>query len=148
MVSPPGRGAHKGNSKDVSRKEIRPGSVSAIPKIAIVDDDHAIREALDDMIQSCGYQSELFDSAEAFLAYPDRRSIDCMLLDVKMPGLTGLELQSVLNAEPSRPPIIFMTSYSDERTRSAAMEGGALAFLGKPVEFDRLIAYLNVALKL
>jgi len=121
--------------------------VSAIPKIAIVDDDHAIREALDDMVQSCGYESRLFDSAEAFLAYPERRTIDCMLLDVKMPGLTGLELQAMLNAEPSRPPIIFMTSYRDERTRSAAMEGGALAFLGKPVEFEKLITSLDAALK-
>lgn len=105
-----------------------------------------MREALDDLIHSCGYASRLFEPAEAFLSCPDRLAFDCMLVDVKMPGLSGIELQAVMNGEPSRPPIIFMTSYRDERTRSAAMEGGALAFLGKPVEFDSLIAYLDVAL--
>ncbi len=115
--------------------------------IAVVDDDQAIREALDDLIQSCGYQSKLFGSAEEFLAFDDRAAIDCMLVDVKMPGLSGIELQEILNGEPEKPPMIFMTSYRDERTRSAAMEGGALAFLGKPVEFDSLISYLEMALK-
>jgi FixJ family two-component response regulator len=121
--------------------------VSSIPLIAIVDDDQAMREALDDMIKSCGYDSRLFVSAEDFLADEDRRAIDCMLLDVKMPGLTGLDLQAILNGEATKPPIIFMTSYRDERTRSAAMDGGALAFLGKPVEFDRLIKVLEDALR-
>jgi FixJ family two-component response regulator len=121
--------------------------VSSIPLIAIVDDDQAMREALDDMIKSCGYDSRLFVSAEDFLADADRRAIDCMLLDVKMPGLTGLDLQTILNGEATKPPIIFMTSYRDERTRSAAMDGGALAFLGKPVEFDRLIKVLEDALR-
>lgn len=121
--------------------------MSPIPTIAIVDDDQAMREALDDLIQSCGYESRLFPSAEAFLSDPNRRSIDCMLVDVKMPGLSGIELQAVLNSEPSKPPIIFMTSYRDERTRSAAMDGGALAFLGKPVEFDSLICFLEKALR-
>lgn len=115
--------------------------------IAVVDDDQAIREALDDLIQSCGYQSKLFASAEEFLAFDDRATIDCMLVDVKMPGLSGIELQQILNGEPEKPPMIFMTSYRDERTRTAAMEGGALAFLGKPVEFDSLINYLEIALR-
>ncbi|CDN48844.1 MULTISPECIES: response regulator transcription factor [Rhizobium/Agrobacterium group] len=120
--------------------------MSPVPTIAIVDDDQAMREALDDMVKSCGYESRLFSSAEEFLSLEQRDSIDCMLLDVKMPGLSGLELQAQLNTEPPKPPIIFMTSYHDERTRSAAMEGGALAFLGKPVEFDCLIAALEKAL--
>ncbi|CDZ55220.1 response regulator transcription factor [Neorhizobium galegae] len=120
--------------------------MSFVPTIAIVDDDQAMREALDDMVKSCGYESRLFSSAEEFLSLEQRDSIVCMLLDVKMPGLSGLELQALLNTEPPKPPIIFMTSYHDERTRSAAMEGGALAFLGKPVEFDCLIAALEKAL--
>lgn len=120
--------------------------MSSIPTIAIVDDDRAMREALDDLIHSCGYNSQLFESAEEFLSYPERQGFDCMLVDVKMPGLSGIELQSILSAEPSKPPIIFMTSYRDDRTRAAAMSGGALAFLGKPVEFERLIAYLDMAL--
>lgn len=120
--------------------------MSSAPIIAIVDDDQAMREALDDMVKSCGYESRLFSSAEDFLSLEDRSSIDCMLLDVKMPGLTGLELQAILNKQPPKPPVIFMTSYHDERTRASAMDGGALAFLGKPVEFECLMASLENAL--
>jgi FixJ family two-component response regulator len=115
--------------------------------IAIIDDDFAIREALDDLVQSMGHQSVLFDSAEAFLAYNKRSSIDCMLVDVKMQGLSGLELQDRINKEPHRPPTIFMTSYRDERTRASALEGGALACLGKPVDFAELMKFIGLALQ-
>jgi FixJ family two-component response regulator len=114
--------------------------------IAIVDDDQAIREALDDLVLSCGYQSRLFANAEEFLAYDERSEIDCVLLDVSMPGLSGIDLQAELNKEPPRPPIIFMTSYCDDRTRSAAMDGGAFAFLGKPVDIKTLLSCLEAAL--
>ncbi len=118
------------------------------PVIAIVDDDRSIREALDDLILSCGYHSRLFTSAEEYLAAQELASIDCMLVDVKMPGLTGLELQAVLNEQDAlKPPMIFMTSYSDDKTRAAAMTGGAFAFLGKPVNFDQLVQCLEQALK-
>lgn len=121
--------------------------MSRKPVIAIVDDDQSIREALDDLVLSCGYRSRLYTSAEEFLADVDRLSIDCMLVDVKMPGLTGIELQDVLNRlGTAKPPVIFMTSYRDERTRAAAMDGGALAFLGKPVNFSELVECLDKAL--
>lgn len=126
----------------------RPEKLSRTPVIAIVDDDQSIREALDDLVLSCGYQSRLFTSAEEFLAADDQSAIDCMLVDVKMPGLTGLELQAVLNEqEAPRPPMIFMTSYRDDKTRTAAMNGGAFAFLGKPVNFSQLVQCLERALK-
>lgn len=114
--------------------------------IAIVDDDEAIREALDDLLKSCGYRSRLFSSAEAFLSEADRRTIDCVLVDVKMSGLSGIELQALLSHDPARPPMIFMTSYKDERTRSAVMDGGAFAFLGKPVDVTQLMHTLEEAL--
>lgn len=121
--------------------------MSRKPVIAIVDDDQSIREALDDLVLSCGYQSRLFTSAETFLADGDRTLIDCMLVDVKMPGLSGIELQALLNMQAaSKPPMIFMTSYSDERTKAAAMDGGAFAFLGKPVDFGQLVLCLERAL--
>ncbi|RYE39928.1 MAG: response regulator [Hyphomicrobiales bacterium] len=121
--------------------------MSRKPVIAIVDDDQSIREALDDLVLSCGYHSLLFSSAEAFLAVSERSTVDCLLLDVKMPGMSGIELQAVLNGENGpKPPIIFMTSYRDERTRAAAMSGGALAFLGKPVDFGQLVRCLEKAL--
>lgn len=122
--------------------------MSKIPVIAIVDDDQSIREALDDLVLSCGYDSRLFTSAEEFLAADDQSAIDCMIVDVKMPGLTGIELQNVLSErETPRPPMIFMTSYSDDKTRAAAMNGGAFAFLGKPVNFGQLVQCLDQALK-
>jgi FixJ family two-component response regulator len=118
------------------------------PLIAIVDDDLAIREALDDLVKSLGHRSKLFESAEAFLRFQPRASIDCMVVDVKMPGLSGIELQGHLNQDGDRPPMIFMTSYHDDRTRTAALDGGALAFLGKPVDLSKLIEYIDVALAL
>ncbi|MBM7043838.1 MULTISPECIES: response regulator transcription factor [Rhizobium] len=117
-----------------------------VPTIAIVDDDHAIREAMDDLVKSCGYECRLFASAEEFLAFEPRSAIDCMLVDVKMPGLSGIELQAELNRHSARPPMIFVTSHKDERTRKRAMNGGAFAFLGKPVDIERLIGCLESAL--
>lgn len=120
--------------------------MSSLSTIAIVDDDQAIREALDDLVQSCGYHSALFSSAEEFLAYDDWADIDCMLVDVKMPGMSGLELQDELTKASRRPPMIFMTSYKDERTRTTALDGGAFAIFGKPVNIDELIDCLGQAL--
>lgn len=117
-----------------------------VPTIAIVDDDQAIREAMDDLVKSCGYECRLFTSAEEFLAFEPRTAIDCMLVDVKMPGLSGIELQAELNRRSQRPPMIFVTSHKDERTRKRAMNGGAFAFLGKPVDIEKLIGCLESAL--
>ncbi|MBX4867172.1 MULTISPECIES: response regulator transcription factor [Rhizobium] len=114
-----------------------------VPTIAVVDDDQAIREAMDDLIKNFGYNSCLFSSAEEFLDFEPRSEIDCMLVDVKMPGLTGTELLAELNRQGDRPPMIFVTSYDDERTRKAALSGGAFAFLRKPVDVGALIACLE-----
>jgi len=100
---------------------------------------------MDDLVKSCGYDCRLFSSAEEFLAFEPRSEIDCMLVDVKMPGLSGIELQSELNKQSGRPPMIFVTSYKDERTKAIAMSGGALAVFGKPVDIDTLINCLESA---
>lgn len=122
--------------------------MSRKPVVTIVDDDQSIREALNDLALSCGYQSRLYSSAEAFLAERDIVAVDCMLVDVKMPGMSGIELQAVLNDRPApKPPMIFMTSYRDERTRAAVMSGGAFEFLSKPVDFARLIICLEQAIQ-
>jgi len=120
--------------------------VSRVPLIAVVDDDHAIREALDDLIRSLGYRSALFCSAEAFLADADRAAVGCMVVDVQMPGLSGLELQARLNREGGKPPMIFMSSYFDETTRSKALKAGAHCFLSKPVDDEILISEMHAAL--
>lgn len=117
-----------------------------VPVIAVVDDDPAIREAMDDLIMSFGYECRLFVSAEQFLESKQQADIDCIVVDVKMPGLSGIELQSELNRRGNHPPMIFVTSYQDERTRNAALNGGALAFLGKPVNIVSLIGYLESVL--
>ncbi|CUX64455.1 MULTISPECIES: response regulator transcription factor [Agrobacterium] len=116
-----------------------------VPVIAVVDDDPAIREAMDDLIMSFGYECRLFASAEHFLE-SQQAGIDCIVVDVKMPGLSGIELQSELNRRGNHPPMIFVTSYEDERTRNAALSGGALAFLRKPVNIGNLIGCLESVL--
>jgi FixJ family two-component response regulator len=137
--------AHKDVSS-IGRQSDKVALLPPVPTIAIVDDDHAIREAMDDLVKSCGYECRLFASAEEFLALAQPSAIDCMLIDVKMPGLSGIELQAELNKRSKRPPVIFITSHKDERTRRTAMNGGAFAFLGKPVDIEKLIGYLESAL--
>jgi Response regulator len=117
--------------------------VGSEPVIAIVDDDASIREALGDLIQSLGYRCLGFASAEEFLGFADRSSIACMITDINMPGLTGLELQDRLNADGHPPPIIFMTSYADDATKAKALGGGARSFFGKPVDDDVLVDCLT-----
>jgi FixJ family two-component response regulator len=134
--------AHNSNWKAVKKVV----SLPLVPTIAVIDDDQAIREAMDDLVKSCGYKCRLFASAEEFLAFEPRSEINCMLVDVKMPGLSGVELQAELNKHSGRPPMIFVTSSRDERTRNTAINGGAFAFLGKPVNIEKLIGCLESAL--
>lgn len=112
-----------------------------------MDDDASIREALDDLMLSCGYKSRLYSSAEDFLADADVGEVDCMLVDVKMSGMSGIELQKTLNERPRRPPMVFMTSYRDKKTKDAAIKGGALGFLGKPVDFAELVRCIEIAIR-
>lgn len=121
-------------------------TVQDSPIIAVVDDDPSIREALDDLLQSLGYRSLLFVSAEDFLNRKPSDSIDCIVIDVRMPGLSGLELQDRLNLDGARPPTLFMTSDSDPVTRAKAFAGGAHDVLGKPVDDDVLVRCLDSAL--
>lgn len=120
--------------------------MSRIPIIAVVDDSFAIRDALFDLISSLGFLPQLYASAEEFLCDPDRGDVDVMIVDFKMQGMTGLDLQLRLNAEDACPPFILMTSYHEDRLRQAVLAGGAIAFLQKPFDANVLIAYLNDAL--
>jgi FixJ family two-component response regulator len=125
------------------------GNVSPVPetaKIAVVDDDLDIREALKGLIESLGYGTLLFASAEELLAFPKRGEIDCMIVDVRMAGLDGIELQARLRNDARCPPIVFMTSYADDATRKRALAGGACCFLGKPVDDKVLVECLEAAL--
>ncbi|MGO1074616.1 response regulator transcription factor [Inquilinus sp. CA228] len=121
--------------------------MSHSPVIAVIDDDQAIREALEDLLSSLGYSALPFASAEEFLAFPGRSAVACMVVDVRMGGMTGLDLQALLNAQGGSSPMIFMTSYTDAATRSKALAGGAHGFLEKPVDAEVLIGCLASALR-
>ena len=111
--------------------------------VAIVDDDISIREALTDLLESYGYESRSFESADHFLSDRHRQDVLCVLLDVNMPGRSGLELQNLLFRETSPPAIIFVTSRHDARTQMIAMRGGAVAFLTKPLDIAQLMNALG-----
>jgi FixJ family two-component response regulator len=117
-----------------------------IPLIAIVDDDDHLRNSLDNLIRSTGFQAKGFSSAEAFLASNQADSTACLILDVRMPGMNGLELQGRIIAADWHIPIIFITSYEDDDVRVRALEAGAVGFLYKPFRDEELLDALNAAL--
>jgi FixJ family two-component response regulator len=115
--------------------------------IAIVDDDEAVREALGMLVRSLSHKASTFGSAEEFLKSKQFSNTSCIITDLQMPGLSGLDLQDLLLARGHRFPIIFITAHSDENVRARAMKAGAVAFLSKPVNPDHLLGYLDEALK-
>jgi len=118
-----------------------------VPLIAIVDDDDALRTSLDDLLRSLGFQTQDFRSAEAFLSANQARDPACLILDVRMPGMNGLELQRQLVAANWRIPIIFITSHVDDDARARALAAGAVAFLYKPCREEDLLKAIDVALQ-
>jgi FixJ family two-component response regulator len=114
--------------------------------ISIVDDDEFVREATKGLVRSLGYSATTFASAEEFLQSKWINDTTCVISDVKMPGLSGVELQTRLIAQGNRTPIIFVSAISDERTRARALKAGAIGFLSKPFNEKRLIEYLHAAL--
>ena len=115
--------------------------------IAIVDDDDVVREAMKSLMRSLGYNASTFGSADEFLKSEQVSKTSCLITDLHMPGLSGLDLQNRLIATGHRFPIIFITGYPDEEVRAQAMKAGAIAFLSKPFNADHLISYLDKALK-
>lgn len=115
--------------------------------ITVVDDDESVREALENLISSVGFEVKLFASAEDFLDSDTPLQTDCAVLDVRLPGITGLELQRRLAADGQRIPVIIITAQGDDKTRDEAVAGGAVAFLKKPFKEEVLLAALESALK-
>ena len=113
--------------------------------IAIVDDDQSFREALQSLLELLGFRTAIFGCARDFLDSPQFADVSCVLLDISMPGMDGLELQQHLIA--THPvPIIFVTDLRDAKTRDQAVAAGAISFLNKPVSEEILIDALNSAL--
>ncbi|HZE68297.1 MAG TPA: response regulator [Pyrinomonadaceae bacterium] len=115
-------------------------------RISIVDDNESMREAMKVLIGSMGLGVEGFSSAEAFLNSGRSHLFDCLILDVRMPGLSGLELQRRLAADDCPLPIVFMTAYYGEETRTTAMEAGAVDFLSKPFTEQELLKAIGKSL--
>jgi len=118
-----------------------------VPLISIVDDDDAVRNSLDDLIRSIGFRTQGFPSAEAFLSSHQARATACLILDVRMPGMNGLDLQRQMVAADWRIPIIFITSHADDGARARALEAGAVDFLYKPFREEELVHAIDAALK-
>lgn len=113
--------------------------------VAIVDDDQSFREALESLLKLIGFRTAIFASARDFLGFPQLPDVACVILDVSMPGMDGLELQEHLVA--THPvPIVFVTDVRDAKTRDQAVAAGAISFLNKPVSEETLIDALNSAL--
>jgi FixJ family two-component response regulator len=120
---------------------MRQGSI-----IAIVDDLQSIREALRILLRSVGFTAEAFASAEDFLHSNHLQHTACLILDLQMPGMSGLELQQLLAAAKCRIPIIFITAKNDEESRTRAFQAGAFEFLPKPFREDALLHAVRMAL--
>ena len=117
------------------------------PLIAIVDDDDSVRESVKSLVRSVGYDAAVFATAQAFLSSARRAHTDCLILDVHMPGMSGLELQRLLAAAKSRIPIIFITAYGADQGRMQALRDGAVDFLFKPFGEEVLLKAVAAALK-
>lgn len=120
--------------------------MTTIPVISVVDDDESIRTAIYNLLRSLGYIVHVFPSAEAFLQSPQLRNTWCVIADIRMPGMSGIELQLRLRSEGSRVPFVFVTAVPEESVRASALEGGAICFLTKPFDEDSLVACLGKAL--
>lgn len=115
--------------------------------IAIVDDDELVRGALQGLLKESGYSTRAFASAEEFLATGQSRQAACLIADIRMPSMSGLELQAKLNADDIRIPIIFITAHGDARLRLQAMRAGAVEFLAKPFDDEVLLESVRAALE-
>jgi FixJ family two-component response regulator len=114
--------------------------------ISIVDDDASFRRATARLVRSLGHAVAAFSSAEEFLSSDRLRNTACLISDVQMPGMSGIELQNQLRAQGVQLPVIFITAYPESKAREQALAAGALGFLNKPFNEDKLIACLDQAL--
>jgi FixJ family two-component response regulator len=115
--------------------------------VAIVDDDAAVRVALEGLLRSAGLSARTFASAEEFIGSGQQFQTACLIADIRMPGMSGLELQAKLNAEHCRIPIVFITAHGDTQMRMQALRAGAVEFLAKPFNDEALLEIVRLALE-
>jgi len=117
------------------------------PLIAVVDDDESIRETTKDLLDSAGFRAATFTSAEAFLKSTRLRGVSCLITDMRMPGMSGLELHDRLAASAIPIPTVLVTAYPEEPVRARALAAGVLCYLTKPFTADELLACINAAVR-
>jgi FixJ family two-component response regulator len=115
--------------------------------VAVLDDDDSVRSALQGLLKAVGLPAQTFASAEEFLKSSQLQQIACLIADIRMPGMSGLELQAKLNAERCRIPIIFITAHGDAKMRMQALRAGAVEFLAKPFDDEALLESVRAALE-
>src|ERR1700680_4140487 len=115
--------------------------------IAIVDDDDSMRSALEGLLKAGGLPAQAFASAEEYLKSGQQHENACLIADIRMPGMSGLELQAKLNAEACRIPTIFITAHGDEKMRMQALRAGAVEFMAKPFDDEVLLESVRAALE-
>jgi FixJ family two-component response regulator len=121
--------------------------LARVPVISIIDDDESVRVATNRLVRSLGYTAHTFASAEDFLASSQVNDTSCMIADVQMPGMSGIELQSHLLAQGHHLPIIFITAFPEESARTKALNSGAVCFLTKPFDGATLVRHLDAVLQ-
>jgi FixJ family two-component response regulator len=129
------------------RHHVEDQQLQNAPIISIIDDDESMRCAIKSLVTSLGLDAYTFASAEAFLQSPHLDHTSCVITDLQMPGLNGVDLQKSLLAQGRRIPIIFVTAFPEERMRARAIEAGALGFLGKPFDSSKLVELIDKALE-
>ena len=117
-------------------------------RIAVIDDDESVRDALKSLLKAAGFRAEAFSSALEFLDSCQLAGLACLILDVRMPGMSGIELQDRLIASHDGVPIIFISAHADEEARARALASGAIAFLVKPFSDKALLDAIDVAVRL
>jgi FixJ family two-component response regulator len=121
--------------------------VSETPLISVVDDDESVRDSTRTLLRSVGYKVATFESGKVFLESGTLTDTECLILDMRMPGMNGLELQHRLNSSEARVPIIFVTAHDDRTSRQLAMDAGAANFFEKPFAASDLLGAVQTALK-
>ena len=118
-----------------------------LPMISVIDDDELVREATDNLLSSEGYLVRTFASAEEFLQSPQLHGCACVVSDVQMPGMSGVDLLTHMRAQGRNTPFIFITAFPEDSVRNRARKAGAVSFLAKPFAAPDLIRYVEVAIR-
>ena len=117
------------------------------PIVSIIDDDQDVRQAVQRLMRSRGFATRTFASAEEFLRSPSLHETACVITDIQMPGMTGIDLHDVMLKQGPRLPVIFLTAFPDDRTEKRALQAGALGVLAKPFDARTLVSLVDSAVQ-